>query len=75
MLITGRQESRVLESAAQCMAGFLDRGSKASIKTEDLAKAMVFNATQKTIESAAETIEHAKIMELAKEATPSTASQ
>ena len=75
LLITGRQESRVLESAAQCMAGFLDRGSRASIKTEDLAKAMVFNATQKTIDSAAETIEHAKIMELAKEATPSTASQ
>ena len=32
------------------MAGFLDRSSKASIKTEDLARAMVFNATKKSIE-------------------------
>eukprot|EP00093_Oithona_nana_P001102 01102.XXX_964_215_1 [CDS] Oithona nana genome sequencing. len=75
LLITGRQESRVLERTAQCMAGFLDRSSKASIKTEDLAKAMVFNATKKTIESAAETIEHATILELAKEATPTPSPQ
>lgn len=68
LLITGRDESRFLEKTAQCMAGFLDRSSKASIKTEDLAKAMVFNATKKTIEGAAETIEHATILGLSKEA-------
>ena len=69
LLITERGESRMLEKAAQCMAGFLDRSSKGSIKTEDLAKAMVFNATKKTIEGATETIEHPAILELTKEAT------
>ena len=70
LLITAREETRTLEKVAQCMAGLLDRSSKASIKTEDLAKAMVFNATKKTIEGATETIEHAAILDLTKEATP-----
>ena len=78
LLITSRQEaqSRIFERAAQCVAKLLDRGSKASIKTQDLAKAMVLNATQKTNESAAtETLENDKILELAKEATPTTTGQ
>ena len=46
------------------------RSSKASIKTEDLAKAIVFNATKKTItEGKTETIEHADILDISKEAT------
>jgi len=70
LLITEREESRILEKTAQCMAGFLDRSSKASIKTEDLAKAIVFNATKKTItEGKTETIEHADILDISKEAT------
>ena len=46
------------------------RSSKASIKTEDLAKAIVFNATKKTItEGKTETIEHADILDISREAT------
>lgn len=67
LLITERSETRTFEKAAQCMAGFMDRGSKASVKTEDLAKAMVFNAL-KTLEGKTETIEHSAIVEMAKEA-------
>ena len=49
---------------------FFYRSSKASIKTEDLAKAIVFNATKKTItEGKTETIEHADILDISKEAT------
>ena len=72
LLITGREESRLLEKTAQCMAGFLDRSSKASIKTEDLAKAMVFNATKKNIEGKTETLEHAEILKVSKEALESS---
>ena len=57
------------------MAGFLDRSSKASIKTEDLARAIVFNATKKSIEGKTETFEHAEILKVSKEAleTPTVA--
>ena len=54
------------------MAGFLDRSSKASIKTEDLAKAMVFNATKKNIEGKTEILEHAEILKVSKEALESS---
>ncbi len=69
LLITERSETRTLEKAAQCMAGLLDRGSKASIKTEDLAKAMVFNATKKTLsDGKSEIFEHSEILKLVQEA-------
>ena len=51
------------------MAGFLDTSFKFSIKTEDLAKAMVFNAINKNFEGKTETIEHAAILNISKEAT------
>ena len=72
LLITDREESRRLDKAAQRVVGFLDRSSKASIKTEDLAKAMVFNATKKNIESKIETLEHAEILKVSKEALESS---
>jgi len=71
LLITGREESRLLEKTAQCMAGFLDRSSKASIKTEDLARAMVFNATKTNIEDKTEILEHADILKVSKDALES----
>ena len=71
LLITDREESRRLDKAAQCVVGFLDRSSKASIKTEDLAKAMVFNATKKNIEGKIEILEHAEILKVSKEALES----
>ena len=72
LLITDREESRRLDKAAQCVVGFLDRSSKASIKTEDLAKAMVFNATKKNIEGKNEILEHAEILKVSKEALESS---
>ena len=51
------------------MAGFLDTSFKVSIKTEDLAKAIVFNAFNKNFEGQTETIEHADILNISKEAT------
>ena len=68
LLITERQESRSLEKFGQWVAGFLDTSYKFSIKTEDLAKAMVFNAINKNLEGKTETIEHAAILNIAKEA-------
>ena len=68
LLITERSESRMLESSMQCIAGFLDRSSKASIKCDDLGKAMVFNATKKTIEGPNETLENREIMQIFQEA-------
>lgn len=67
LLITERSERRTLEGAAQCLAGFLDRGNKASISTEKLAKAMVFNALNKTIQEKHETLEHADILRVVNE--------
>jgi hypothetical protein len=69
LLITERQESRSLEKFGQWVAGFLDTSFKVSIKTEDLAKAMVFNAFNKNFEGQTETIEHADILNISKEAT------
>ena len=69
LLITERQESRSLEKFGQWVAGFLDTSFKVSIKTEDLAKAMVFNAINKNFEGKTETIEHAAILNISKEAT------
>ena len=69
LLITERQESRSLEKFGQWVAGFLDTSYKVSIKTEDLAKAMVFNAINKNFEGKTETIEHAAILNISKEAT------
>ena len=68
LLITERQESRSLEKFGQWVAGFLDTSFKVSIKTEDLAKAMVFNAINKNLEGKTETIEHAAILDISKEA-------
>ena len=70
LLKTDREDSGLLGKTAQCMAGFLDRSNKASIKTEDLAKAMVFNATKKSIADGgkAEILEHAEILKVLKEA-------
>ena len=74
LLITSREESRLLDKTAQCIVGFLDRSSKTSIKTEVLAKAMVFNATKKSIADAgkSEILEHAEILKVSKEADPET---
>ena len=69
LLITERQESRSLEKFGQWVAGFLDTSFKVSIKTEDLAKAMVFNAFNKNFEGQTETIEHADILNISREAT------
>jgi len=69
LLITERQESRSLEKFGQWVAGFLDTSFKVSIKTEDLAKAMVFNAINKNFEGKTETIEHAAILNITREAT------
>ena len=68
LLITERNEPRMFEKAAQCMAGFLDRSNKASIKCDDLGKAMVFNSTMKTIPQNHETLENADIVKLFTEA-------
>ncbi len=48
---------------ARCLAGVVDRSHKMSIRTEDLAKAMVDNSLRK-LEDKSETLEHADIMKI-----------
>lgn len=66
LLITGRNETRVGEKLAQSLAGVLDRSNKCSIKVEDVAKAMIVNATKRTSPEKIETFEHWQILEMAK---------
>ncbi len=52
------------------MANAVDKAGRASIQVSDLGKAMVFNATKKSIGEKVEILEHAPILAMAKEAKP-----
>jgi len=67
LLIAPRENPTTLEKFSRVMARLFDKSSGSSIKTEDYARAIVFNATKKSTENNCETIEHADIVKLAKE--------
>ena len=64
LLITEREQPRMLEGVGQSLAKMLDRSSSNSIKVEDLARAMVNNATKNSPNDPCETIEHKNILKL-----------
>jgi len=65
LLLTPRDESRLMEKCAQSFAGFFDTGSSVSMPVTTLAKAMVNNALLKAGASGNETLENAEILKAA----------
>ena len=65
LLITPREETRMMEQCAQALVPMLDRGSSRSITVEALAKAMVRNALDNPF-SGSQTLENIDITGLAK---------
>ena len=65
LLITPREETRMMEQCAQALVPMLDRGSSRSITVEALAKAMVRNALDNPF-SGSQTLENIDITGLSK---------
>lgn len=65
LLMCDREENRTGEKFMRWAASWVDRGSRYSISTELLGRAIVKNSL-KSIEAKAETLEHVQILNLTK---------